>query len=77
MVKSEGSKRIFTSGAKFIKFTNVRKETKMSGGGLTILKICSELSVVRSVANFLSDVSSLRASHYSRYCLQVSCSREK
>ena len=68
MVKSEGSKRIFISGAKFIKFTNVRKETKITGEGLTILKTCSELSVVRSIANFFSDVSSLRAkaSHYSR-----------
>ena len=68
MVKSKGSERIFISGAKFIKFTNVRKETKITGGGLTILKTCSELSVVRSIATFLSDISSLRvkASHYSR-----------
>ena len=68
MVKSEGSERIFISRTKFIKFTNVRKETKITGGGLTILKTCSELSVVRSIVNFLSDVLSLRvkASHYLR-----------
>ena len=68
-MKSKRNERIFISGAKFIKFTNVRKETKITGGGLTILKTCSELSVVRSIANFLLAVSSLlvKASHhYSR-----------
>ena len=67
MVRSEGSERTPISGAKLVKFTNVRKETKITGGELTILKACSELSVLRSIANFLSDVSSLRvkASHFS------------
>ena len=67
MVRSEGSERTSISGAKLAKFTNVRKETKITGGELTILKTCSELSVLRSIANFLSDVSSLRvkASHFS------------
>ena len=68
MVRSEGSERTSISGAKLVKFTNVRKETKITGGELTILKTCSELSVLRSIANFLSDVSSLRvkASHFLR-----------
>ena len=66
-MRSEGSERTSISGAKLVKFTNVRKETKITGGELTILKTCSELSVLRSIANFLSDVSSLRvkASHFS------------
>ena len=66
MVRSEGSERTSISGAKLVKFTNVRKETKITEGELTILTTCSELSV-RSIANFLSDVSSLRvkASHFS------------
>ena len=66
-MRSEGSERTSISGAKLVKFTNVRKETKITGGELTILKTCSELSVLRSITNFLSDVSSLRvkASHFS------------
>ena len=66
-MRSEGSERTSISGAKLVKFTNVRKETKITEGELTILKTCSELSVLRSIANFLSDVSSLRvkASHFS------------
>ena len=52
MVRSEGSERTSISGAKLVKFTNVRKETKITGGELTILKTCNELSVLRSIANF-------------------------
>ena len=66
-MRSEGSERTSISCAKLVKFTNVRKETEITGVELTMLQTCSELSVVRSIANFLSDVSSLRvkASHFS------------
>ena len=46
MAKSEGSGRIFISCAKFIEFTNFQTETKLTGGGLTCLKTCSELLVI-------------------------------